>query len=122
MDSVRGMCPTEEFDFSLRFRFFRLVVRHRIDVVVKNVRRRRVLENGRVRGVGISRSPYRSEDSVCQRLASTTGWWEDGYGAIGLDDSTQKIARMSSYFFRDTDPSSFGCVRIVIFPRGMYRA
>ena len=40
------MCPTEEFDFSLRFRFFRLVVRHRIDVVVKNVRRRRVLETG----------------------------------------------------------------------------
>ena len=46
VDSVRGMCPTEEFDFSLRFSFFRLVVRHRIDVVVKNVRRRRVLETG----------------------------------------------------------------------------
>ena len=44
---IRYVECVRRFDFSLRFRFFRLVVRHRIDVVVKNVRRRRVLENGR---------------------------------------------------------------------------
>ena len=82
------------FDFSLRFRFFFVSLFVAVSLLkmcaVAVFLKRSACGKG-----GISRSPYRSEDSVCQRLASTTGWWDDGYGAIGLDDSTQKIARMS---------------------------